>query len=316
MANPNKFTRVMGIIFPVLLLGYLTIVQFRYTTDIPPVTTINLNIVANKDTPIQTPLTTNNNINNIYHLKPIPTLITRAEIPFILERENMSIGVEIGVDKGGFAAHTLKKWPSCKEYHLVDIWKKQKNYVDFFNENDTVQEYKFRKAKKKLKQWLKSEGGQDKVRICRNLSTICAKQYTDMYFDYIYVDARHDYKGVLDDIVHWWPKLKKGGIMAGHDYVIYEEIEKREHTKHKLKMGRHQDWRINYDGTINNGRVVRGAVDDFFMPSAALPIMPATAASLSQAPRAPINILSFDVEYERQVIVTYKEIDPSWVVRK
>eukprot|EP00758_Cryptobia_borreli_P017344 Tbor_TRINITY_DN6182_c4_g1::TRINITY_DN6182_c4_g1_i3::g.22011::m.22011 len=116
-----------------------------------------------------------------------------------------------------------------------------------------------------------------------------------MYFDYIYVDARHDYKGVLDDISQWWPKLKKGGIMAGHDYVFF--------TK-KARIGKYvNDWRVNYDGTINNGRIVRGAVDDFFMPSAALPSMPATAASLSQAPRAPINILSFDGEYERQVIV-------------
>eukprot|EP00758_Cryptobia_borreli_P017336 Tbor_TRINITY_DN6182_c4_g1::TRINITY_DN6182_c4_g1_i11::g.22020::m.22020 len=132
-----------------------------------------------------------------------------------------------------------------------------------------------------------------------------------MYFDYIYVDARHDYKGVLDDISQWWPKLKKGGIMAGHDYVIHSEVQML-----GLRMNFSQDWRVNYDGTINNGRIVRGAVDDFFMPSAALPSMPATAASLSQAPRAPINILSFDGEYERQVIVTYGEMDPTWMVRK
>ena len=34
-----------------------------------------------------------------------------------------------------------------------------------------------------------------------------------------YIDARHDYCGCSEDIQNWWPKVKPGGIMAGHDYV-------------------------------------------------------------------------------------------------
>lgn len=29
----------------------------------------------------------------------------------------------------------------------------------------------------------------------------------------------HDFQGALDDMIDWWPKLKAGGIMAGHDYL-------------------------------------------------------------------------------------------------
>ena len=29
----------------------------------------------------------------------------------------------------------------------------------------------------------------------------------------------HEYEGVMEDIVAWWPKLKKGGLLAGHDFI-------------------------------------------------------------------------------------------------
>lgn len=37
--------------------------------------------------------------------------------------------------------------------------------------------------------------------------------------DMVYVDGDHSYVAVLEDIEVWWPNLKRGGIMAFHDYV-------------------------------------------------------------------------------------------------
>ena len=42
--------------------------------------------------------------------------------------------------------------------------------------------------------------------------------YQDSSLDFIYIDASHEYNDVKDDLYHWYPKLKKGGIIAGHDY--------------------------------------------------------------------------------------------------
>jgi predicted O-methyltransferase YrrM len=36
--------------------------------------------------------------------------------------------------------------------------------------------------------------------------------------DLIYVDGDHRYEAVLADIQGWKPKLRKGGVMAGHDW--------------------------------------------------------------------------------------------------
>lgn len=36
--------------------------------------------------------------------------------------------------------------------------------------------------------------------------------------DVIYIDARHDYKGVTEDLNVYWPLLKKGGLFFGDDF--------------------------------------------------------------------------------------------------
>ena len=60
-----------------------------------------------------------------------------------------------------------------------------------------------------------------KVHVCRNYSHICAQKYPNEYFDWVYLDARHDRKGVLADLEDYWPKLKHGGIMSGHGELYY-----------------------------------------------------------------------------------------------
>ena len=37
---------------------------------------------------------------------------------------------------------------------------------------------------------------------------------------YTYIDARHDYTGVTEDMDLYWDKLKCGGIFAGHDWSV------------------------------------------------------------------------------------------------
>ena len=82
-----------------------------------------------------------------------------------------------------------------------------------------------------------------------------AKLVPDKSIDWIYVDARHDYCGTTQDMEEWWPKLRQGGIMSGHDYMDG-------FTQHKYSRGPMDNWSICANGTVNEG-AVKGAVDEF-----------------------------------------------------
>lgn len=42
--------------------------------------------------------------------------------------------------------------------------------------------------------------------------------FADASLDFVYIDACHDYENVKNDISLYLPKIKNGGIIAGHDY--------------------------------------------------------------------------------------------------
>ena len=57
----------------------------------------------------------------------------------------------------------------------------------------------------------------DRVKLIIEDSVVASQQFVDKYFDYIYVDGEHDEDSVYRDIKAWFPKLKIGGIIGGHD---------------------------------------------------------------------------------------------------
>jgi len=52
----------------------------------------------------------------------------------------------------------------------------------------------------------------------RLASVEASKLYEDESLDFVFIDAAHDLVNVLKDITSWIPKVKKGGVIAGHDY--------------------------------------------------------------------------------------------------
>ncbi len=54
-----------------------------------------------------------------------------------------------------------------------------------------------------------------------------AGRFPDESFDFIFIDADHSYSAVLADLNAWFPKLKPGGIIGGHDWhTDYPGVEK------------------------------------------------------------------------------------------
>jgi predicted O-methyltransferase YrrM len=56
------------------------------------------------------------------------------------------------------------------------------------------------------------------IEVHRGLSVPVAKTFDDASQDFVFIDAEHTYEEVKKDIEAWWPKVKPGGAMAGHDW--------------------------------------------------------------------------------------------------
>ena len=56
-------------------------------------------------------------------------------------------------------------------------------------------------------------------------SVDAAARTADGTVDFVYIDGRHDRPCIDDDLAAWWPKVRSGGILAGHDYVMEGPIE-------------------------------------------------------------------------------------------
>lgn len=60
------------------------------------------------------------------------------------------------------------------------------------------------------------------IRMC---SWECAKLYEDRSLDFVFIDGDHSYEGVTRDLAAWYPKIKQGGVLAGHDYAWTPHIQ-------------------------------------------------------------------------------------------
>jgi hypothetical protein len=121
--------------------------------------------------------------------------------------------VEIGVGHGDFSKALLDTWKGHKIY-LVDPWKHiREGYIDIANVSNKEQEKALAECKAKLEVY------ENRYEIIRATSEEAVIKFSDGFFDFVYIDANHAFKHVEQDIKLWYPKVKKGGVLAGHDYV-------------------------------------------------------------------------------------------------
>ena len=56
--------------------------------------------------------------------------------------------------------------------------------------------------------------------VARMPSLQAVGSFADSSLDGVFIDASHEYDDVRADILAWKPKVRPGGILAGHDYVF------------------------------------------------------------------------------------------------
>lgn len=117
--------------------------------------------------------------------------------------------VEVGVYKGRCAARLQKAWPYATLY-LVDPWQAlEANAMTYDNSQEQWDEILMGVARRFRRQ--------KRVRIYKMPSTEAVKWIPDN-LDLVFVDGMHTYDAVKEDIAHWLPKVRPGGLLTGHDY--------------------------------------------------------------------------------------------------
>mmetsp|Transcript_30064 Transcript_30064/g.57742 ORF Transcript_30064/g.57742 Transcript_30064/m.57742 type:complete len:327 (-) Transcript_30064:515-1495(-) len=195
-----------------------------------------------------------------YCPEPIPAIPSRGHIPRLLNNMKARVVVELGVDSGGFSKFNLMHCEHCIKYFMVDVWGMglQDTYADGSNLGSVE------RSEVRMKQALENVAAyKDVAVILRNTTLEAAAMIEDGTVDFVYVDARHDYASVMQDLEAWWPKLRRGGILAGHDYVTADEVK---HWKGPCPLVQTltstSDYSLQPDGSRDN-RAVKGAVDEF-----------------------------------------------------
>jgi len=127
-----------------------------------------------------------------------------VEIGAWLGRSTSFMSTEIKNSGKNIKFDVIDTWGGSNEIYHNDFIKNQGSVYDHFLENTSS-----------LKEYI------NPIIEC---SYIAPKHYEDESLDFVYIDADHTYEIVKKDIESWYPKVKIGGILAGHDYYNSNQV--------------------------------------------------------------------------------------------
>lgn len=122
-----------------------------------------------------------------------------------------SVGCECGVAEGYFSADLLEA--GVAKLYSVDNWGTIEGIRGDGNFPQEWHDKNYEDAKKRLERF------GDRSVILKGMTVEMANKVLDNSLDLLYLDAGHSYESVFNDLTAWYPKVKSGGVIAGHDYL-------------------------------------------------------------------------------------------------
>lgn len=137
---------------------------------------------------------------------------SRDNLPEFFKQMGFKVGVEIGVDTGLFSEKLCK---AGLKLYAIDPWLSYSDYAWLESGQKRIDEH-FETAQRRLAPY--------ECEIIRKYSMEAVKDFQDGSLDFVYIDGNHGFKFVTEDIYEWSKKVKKGGIISGHDYQNGEKL--------------------------------------------------------------------------------------------
>ena len=137
----------------------------------------------------------------------------RIELPELVKELRMPLtAAELGCAEGYFSAELLKAGITL--LYMVDNYGTIQNA---FGDGASPQEWHERNMSQALGR--ASQYSTATVELLRGISWDMASKVKDDSLGLLYLDACHTYDCVKKDLEAWFPKVKQGGIVAGHDFL-------------------------------------------------------------------------------------------------
>lgn len=168
----------------------------------------------------------------------------------VTRAQDGAVFVEIGSWMGKSAcylAELIRKSGKKISFTCVDIWDDNWTDAAFW-----AQICKAREAGKTLMQMFRDNldryGVGEYVKSIKSDSSEGAKFFEDGTVDMVFIDASHEYEYVKRDLEAWWPKVKPGGIFAGHDFFyapgVRQAVEEFFRSKGREFRTINQSWYV------------------------------------------------------------------------
>lgn len=120
------------------------------------------------------------------------------------------IACEIGV-LGGQHAEKMLENLNIKKLYLIDSYEKYEDYKEDNSYNKLIKSEK--EARNRLKKY------REKIIWIKEYSNDCIKKIPNG-IDFLYIDGNHYSPYIDNDIKNYYPKVREGGIISGHDYAL------------------------------------------------------------------------------------------------
>ncbi len=141
-------------------------------------------------------------------MEKVNLVISRDRLAGLFSNWNYKVGAEIGVERGAYSKVLCMKNPKLHLY-CIDPWQAYEGYREHVTQSKL--DGFFEETKERLSPY--------NCTFIREFSGRASLDFEDDSLDFVYIDANHSYENVRNDLNAWVRKVRKGGIVAGHDYI-------------------------------------------------------------------------------------------------
>lgn len=139
---------------------------------------------------------------------------SRDDLPEFFKQLGFKKGVEIGVSwaqniigycEAGFEIYGIDPWQNSEDNiyrRIISLDRKHRQTID------DVYNYAVERTSK-----------YPNCKLIKKTSLEALSDFPKRSLDFVYIDGNHGFGYVAMDLMKWTEKVKKGGIIAGHDYL-------------------------------------------------------------------------------------------------